>query len=608
MENTQEIIDIISDYSNDRVTEYSIMITGKWGTGKTHFLKNHIEPKVSREILYVSLNGVNNLDEIDKLIIISLYPILEKKAVKALGGLASTALKYFKLDGFKDIIDLKDLPKNLSNKLLCFDDLERAKIDIEQLLGYINKFVEHMSVKTLLICNERKIQDNEKYKEIKEKLIGITISYLPNHQQIIDDLIKEYRESESEFCTFLESNRDILFEIFKKSESENIRILKQAVIYFSKIFNALSKEQRVHFGISSVFRFHLSTFFEVRTGSFDEIVFEKYINNPESYWMAKYFNEDTKNVKTYAEVFIDKYFEGKESNLIAFPSISTFIKTGHLPKEQLIKDMNEKFSDTEPEMSKIQFLTQNYWALSDDDFENACNEVIDKVKCGYEFSQTQYLNLFYRFLYFSKKGFLPIPSTELLDLFISGIDVAKDKWKFQNIDISHIMVEEPKDSEYHSFRQHLDKLNENLETKSKAEKVKKLIELSKSDFPVFIDHIRSSKSSEYLTIPIFQYWAPNDLVEFLSKLSNPELVEFFQSIKHRYSIGNTAQYYIGEIDNLQKIIAGITEYTNKKPSKLSSIMMKDLSEELDLVQDKLTKYNEKNSQQVILADADMPGC
>ena len=33
------------------------------------------------------------------------------------------------------------------DKVLCFDDLERANVDVIDILGYINNFVEHDHIK-----------------------------------------------------------------------------------------------------------------------------------------------------------------------------------------------------------------------------------------------------------------------------------------------------------------------------------------------------------------------------------------------------------------------------------------------------------------------------
>ena len=50
-----------------------------------------------------------------------------------------------------------------------FDDLERASLDINEILGYINNFVEHDNIKVIIIANENEIEDklNEKNLELK---------------------------------------------------------------------------------------------------------------------------------------------------------------------------------------------------------------------------------------------------------------------------------------------------------------------------------------------------------------------------------------------------------------------------------------------------------
>jgi len=72
------------------------------------------------------------------------------------------------------IPDLK--PEDLLNTkdyILIFDDLERCSINIINLLGYINFFVEHQSYKVILIANEEELEKTEKYALIKEKLLNL---------------------------------------------------------------------------------------------------------------------------------------------------------------------------------------------------------------------------------------------------------------------------------------------------------------------------------------------------------------------------------------------------------------------------------------------------
>ena len=80
------------------------------------------------------------------------------------------------------IPDLK--PEDLLNTkdyILIFDDLERCSINIINLLGYINFFVEHQSYKVILIANEKELKKTKKYKTIKEKLIEKNFEYKTNY-------------------------------------------------------------------------------------------------------------------------------------------------------------------------------------------------------------------------------------------------------------------------------------------------------------------------------------------------------------------------------------------------------------------------------------------
>lgn len=54
--------------------EYALLISGKWGTGKTFFIKNYLEkePHESIKFIKISLFGIKSVDEIHKKIIFQL--------------------------------------------------------------------------------------------------------------------------------------------------------------------------------------------------------------------------------------------------------------------------------------------------------------------------------------------------------------------------------------------------------------------------------------------------------------------------------------------------------------------------------------------------------
>lgn len=171
----EEIINSILKYIDENIYNYAVMIDGEWGCGKTYFVREALIPAIAkyeevkpeekkRRIIYTSLYGVNSVDEISKQIIVNTY--LEK--VGKAKGLIQTSSKIFGaalslLPAFGIDIDVKDLSGKLSellqvkNSILVFDDLERCDCPLNEVLGYINTFVEQEGIKVILIANEKEI-------------------------------------------------------------------------------------------------------------------------------------------------------------------------------------------------------------------------------------------------------------------------------------------------------------------------------------------------------------------------------------------------------------------------------------------------------------------
>lgn len=62
----------------------------------------------------------------------------------------------------KDLIDLKNIS-------LFLDDVERCKIDINELLSFINTLTEQNNIKVVLIANEEEINYTQFYNNLPEK-------------------------------------------------------------------------------------------------------------------------------------------------------------------------------------------------------------------------------------------------------------------------------------------------------------------------------------------------------------------------------------------------------------------------------------------------------
>ena len=190
-------------FDGEKNFEYAVLLNGAWGSGKTWFIKEYIQKQESKgkKVAYISLNGLSKTSDIDEAIFKSIHPILGSKGARLAGQILKGAIKAtirVDLDGDSkpdstvnvSVPDIK-LPDYLridNNFILVFDDLERCKLKIEEVLGYINYFVEQESIKTLIISNATEIQQNEYFLKIKEKLVGATFNYTEDQDLAIQSI------------------------------------------------------------------------------------------------------------------------------------------------------------------------------------------------------------------------------------------------------------------------------------------------------------------------------------------------------------------------------------------------------------------------------------
>ena len=229
--------------------QYAVLLNGAWGSGKTWFVKKYLEKKEDqgKKICYVSLNGIAKTSMIDEAIFKSIHPILGSKGAKLAGQILKGTLKTtikVDLDGDSKSdgsisggipkIELPDYLKINDNFILVFDDLERCELKKEEVLGYINYFVEQDNIKTLIVSNEDETKDNDDYAIKKEKLIGATFSYTEDQNLAIKSIFEEV--SNGELKELLIAKIDLITQTFNQVGYKNLRSFKQAVFDFERFY------------------------------------------------------------------------------------------------------------------------------------------------------------------------------------------------------------------------------------------------------------------------------------------------------------------------------------------------------------------------------------
>jgi KAP family P-loop domain protein len=261
---TQKIINVVKDYLT-RETNNALLITGKWGVGKTYFFNNILSKKI-KEInikgktksnytsIRISLFGVANIDDIERRIVTPLSALLIKGVIE----LGKGALNYIlTLTNLKELIseDISklinefkttnsDIIKSKANTLvICFDDLERVSEDfhIGDLIGYVNNLTENYDFKVILIGNTDEIKDNN-FNEIKEKLIGVEIDFDNDIKSIFENIVKNKfheKESQNTYEKFLVKEKKDFICSFFNEDYKNIRTLLIVLECYKHIYSAI---------------------------------------------------------------------------------------------------------------------------------------------------------------------------------------------------------------------------------------------------------------------------------------------------------------------------------------------------------------------------------
>lgn len=242
--------------------QYAVLLKGKWGCGKTHFINHWIdtyqkqdaEDKVL-EPVYVSLYGLSETKQITTAINRVLYPILYGKAAKAgktfLKFMSAIVLKCdvdWNKDGKSDFsmdlgLDALSIFKSEDEKvkrgnLLIFDDLERCDVPMKKLLGYLNFFVEQCNCHLIVIGDEDKIAEGENKKifgEFKEKTIGREFEIATDIHSALDTFVNQTPKND-----FVVGHQEQIEKFFAMTECDNLRILRQALWDFSRFEESMT--------------------------------------------------------------------------------------------------------------------------------------------------------------------------------------------------------------------------------------------------------------------------------------------------------------------------------------------------------------------------------
>ena len=640
-----DLLESVLDYVRSDYTDYAIMINGEWGSGKTYFWNNRIKRKIESltlngrryKTIYMSLYGISNLEEISKKIFIETTQLMDKDLRKymqtheqeGIPEYAKTSIDMANFFGLSKSGEKMDYDEffAVTDKVLCFDDLERANVDVIDILGYINNFVEHDHMKTIIICNEKelatkmksenlemktfiatylldkqgelnnndlpmveKIKDRiEKvfertndYERIKEKLIGETFEYAPKFDYIINGILMRY-ESYPSFLKFLRENSSYIMATFKRSGTRNLRILKQALNDFKKIYEMTEKlyPNTNRLVMQTMLIFTIAASFEIKAGKITKEKFKNIEDNEEYKAILVSSRVLMDNRQFYIKEFDSNYYYNFKAEYRFFKFIEYYIRTRIFDMKLFKKDMEEaelSFGGEKEMPAYKKILVEEYWKIPDEKFFDVIYEALEDVKKG-RLQLIEIAKLFVYYIYFYNNNLISYDLKTLKEDFITGMNIAVTHSRyFPNVreELEKISIYNNSDDindVVSSFNQLNDELLEK-EYEIKAEEIFKNIPMKMEQFYERFD-------AECMDIPIFKYYDPYQILQRISCATNEDIVIIKERMIQRAK--QHPDILKEEMKNMNSLRRMITDYLKGKDTTIKTVIMKGFAKDLDQI-------------------------
>ena len=641
----EELVDSILDYVRADYTDYAIMINGEWGSGKTYFWNHKIRNKIESlqlngrkyTTIYMSLYGISNLEDISKKIFIETTQLMDKNMRKYMDSHGQTTIPEYAKTGL-DMANFFGVTQNgdkidyasffaTNDKVLCFDDLERANVDVIDILGYINNFVEHDHIKTIIICNEIELSTKLKsstlemktfiatylldkecnllkadkpmvekirekieyvfdkandYERIKEKLIGETFEYAPRFNYIIDGLLMRY-EGNQDLMRFLREHTNLITSTFIKSGTRNLRILKHALNDFKKVYENVNKfypntNLRV---LQTMLIFTIAVSFEIKAGKITKDKFVNINSNEEYKAILVSSRVLMDNRQFYIKEFDNNYYFNFKSDYRFFKFIEIYVRTRIFDMRAFKNDMEVIINtiDTEKLPGYKRLLTEEYWKISDDQFPGIIEEVIEEVKKG-SLKLIEIVKLFAYYSYFIRRGLIDYDMKTIKNTFMEGMDLAAKSSEYcDNLDeeLSRIGIDVGDDMD--EIINHFHELNKELEDKMYRNKADEIFKCIPMKMELFYDKF----ANECMDKPIFNHYDAYQMFQRITCASNEDIVLIKEMLvdrakKHKDELEP-------EVNFIKKLKQVLEDYCKGKDVSIKIVMLKEFANDLNTILD-----------------------
>lgn len=363
----------LSYYAGLSEPGYAVLVTGDWGSGKTHQLKREIP---SDDRIYVSLFGLQSAAEIHAEVFAAAMPATARAEgiVKKMGELGGSVGGVFALAGAIPNIFQALIKRDLKpEKTLIFDDLERCSIEFRDLLGVINTYVEHFGFRVIVIAHDEKL--TQEFSVTKEKLFGQTLRVRPEKEEALTSFVGAVKDTK--IRAFLERERARILEIFLASQVESLRVLKHLIEDIGRLYSSLEAPYFESFeALSELLSVFAALDIEVRANRLQRVDLLRRSGSSSGFSFRAVAKKDDPPPKPPLVVANERYpFLDLESSILSDSVLVAMLCDGHFDPKQINECLARTRYFASPAQIEPWRLVMSFDELEDDVVEAAWQQM-----------------------------------------------------------------------------------------------------------------------------------------------------------------------------------------------------------------------------------------
>jgi hypothetical protein len=403
---------------------------------------------------------------------------------------------------------------------------------------------------------------------MKEKVVGLSLAFRSDLDAVLSSLIEGYKKQPA-FRKFLHDNAELIRTLFERSKTHNIRALRRAINSVAVIFSSL-----LGGGIDpgemagSILYPIMPTALELHGNAVSpEKLRDLHAHGDMTTAAAVGLMwERDGGGKSYAAIFAKRYLDGAGfRETTGCPVVVEYLVTGFLDREGLLAHFRELLVEPDEKQQQRQKLFWDFRELSDQEFQEAVDGVLDNVRQGEFKSLEGCAQMFDRLLWLSEEKLIPLSGQELLQTFQLGVKKAEKENRLESHDFLEAELNHPDFATNKppsiTFRTFILDTNERVGQSGDVGLIREVLGRLEEAPKDFLDAISSEGEESLRRVPVFHVIEhPEEFADRIAKWPNNLRVQFYRALEIRYEKAAISEEFTVELPVLNAIRTRLSEH------------------------------------------------